>query len=83
MNGNVSAKKHMEEFRIGELRMIKQIRVAECDLCGKKELARRTSGRYCRAEYELPLGWGRGENKDFCLCPQCMEGRVLTEVLHS
>ena len=51
--------------------MLKQITIAECDMCGKTEPAKAVSGRYNEREYTLPDGWSRGHNKDFMLCPEC------------
>ena len=38
--------------------MLRQIWIAECDLCGKIEPAQHTNGRY-EPEYVLPAGWGQ------------------------
>ena len=55
--------------------MIKQITIAECDLCGKTERAKSISGRDNETAYNLPDGWGYGHNKDFILCPECLSAR--------
>ncbi|MBR0264370.1 MAG: hypothetical protein IJQ60_10880 [Prevotella sp.] len=61
----------------------KQVWVAECDLCGKTEPARRTTGRYNETEHTLPEGWAHGVNKNFCVCPDCVGGNFkLLEVEH-
>ncbi len=52
--------------------MIRQIWIAECDLCGHTEKAKAKSGRYNETDYTLPDGWGYGHNKDFTLCPECL-----------
>lgn len=51
--------------------MLKQITIAECDLCGRTEKAKAVSGRYNDREYTLPDGWSRAHNKEFILCPEC------------
>ncbi len=54
--------------------MLKQIWIAECDLCGKRVPARRTSGRNNEPEFVLPAGWTRGaSNYSFTVCPECAE----------
>lgn len=52
--------------------MIKQVWIAECDLCGHTEKAKAKSGRYNETDYTLPDGWGVGHNKYFILCPECL-----------
>ena len=52
--------------------MIRQIWIAECDLCGETEKAKPKSGRYNETDYTLPDGWGYGHNNDFTLCPECL-----------
>ena len=37
--------------------MLKQIWIAECDLCGKIERAKAVSGQYNETDYTLPDGW--------------------------
>ena len=61
---------------------IKQIWIAECDMCGKTERAHPKPGRYNETDYEPPLGWGHGANKDFIICPECRaaSGKELKEV---
>lgn len=51
--------------------MIKQITVAECDICGAMEKARVEGTQ--RDEYnEVPKGWVRSAtNNNFCICPKC------------
>ncbi len=52
--------------------MIKQIWIAECDICGKTEKAQIMLGRYYNDnEHTLPDGWIRLKNKDICICPDC------------
>ena len=58
--------------------MLKQITIAECDLCGKIEHAKAVSERYNETDYTLPDGWGYGHNKDFTLCPECLSVRERT-----
>lgn len=53
--------------------MIRQIWIAECDLCGHREDAKAVSGRYNETDYTLPNGWRKAHNKDFILCPKCHE----------
>lgn len=55
--------------------MIKQIWIAQCDLCGKTEEAgRRTSiGQYNEAGHTLPKGWGYGYTEKIHLCQECFE----------
>ena len=53
--------------------MLKQIWIAECDLCGASEPAQAKIGRYNDTDYELPVGWKQGHNKDFCVCPDCAQ----------
>lgn len=62
--------------------MIKQIWVAQCDLCGKIENARMTSGRYNEQEATLPIGWSKGYNKDVHCCPECSK-RIAEKVEES
>ena len=52
--------------------MIRQIWIAECDLCGHREDAKAVSGRYNETNYTLPDGWGYGYNKNFTLCHECL-----------
>ena len=52
--------------------MLKQIWIAECDLCGKTENAKRALGKYYETGYTLPDGWGYGHNKNFIICPECL-----------
>ena len=59
--------------------MIKQIWIAQCDLCGKMENARITMGQYNEDTYTLPIGWSEGYNKDVHLCPECSK-RIAKEV---
>lgn len=55
--------------------MIRQVWIAECDLCGHTEKAKAKSGRCNETDYTLPDGWGYGHNKDFTLCPECLSLR--------
>ena len=51
--------------------MLKQIYVAQCDLCGKIESAKQTFFRN-EYEYSLPDGWSKSAvNANVCLCPAC------------
>lgn len=59
--------------------MIKQIWVAQCDVCGKIENAKITMGRYNEEGHTLPDGWGYGYTKDIHLCPECSK-RIAKEV---
>ena len=52
--------------------MIKQIFVAECDICGATQRALQQTGRYNETDYALPQGWEKSEtNGKFCICPAC------------
>lgn len=54
--------------------MIKQITVAECDICGKTEKAKSVCGQYNETDYTTPDGWMRSTtNGQFCICPDCRE----------
>ncbi len=59
--------------------MIRQIWIAECDLCGRMEAAKAKSGRYNENDYTLPDGWGYGHNKNFTLCPECLARKPVRE----
>lgn len=59
--------------------MIKQIWIAQCDLCGKMENARIIMDQYNEEGHTLPIGWGEGYNKDVHLCPECSK-RMMKEV---
>ena len=51
--------------------MIKQITVAECDICGYTEKAKPETFRN-ETNYKLPDGWMVSEaNRQFCICPRC------------
>ena len=51
--------------------MIKQIIVAECDICGYTEKAKPETFRN-ETNCRLPDGWMQSEaNKQFCICPKC------------
>lgn len=51
--------------------MIKKITVAICDICGFTEQAKPYDAGRNETDYTLPDKWGRGQNKDFCICPKC------------
>lgn len=52
--------------------MIKQITVAECDICGTTQAAKPVQGQYNETDYKLPPGWMMSEaNRQFCICPRC------------
>ena len=54
--------------------MLKQICVAECDICGKIKEAKTTLGQYNETEYLLPDGWESGKgNKAVCICTECLK----------
>lgn len=54
--------------------MIKQITVAECDICGVTEKAKPVAGQYNETDYKLPPGWMQSEaNGDFCICHECLK----------
>ena len=51
--------------------MIKQIIVAECDICGVTQKAKPVTFRN-ETDFELPDGWMKSEaNRQFCICPEC------------
>lgn len=59
--------------------MIKQITVAECDICGVTEKAKPVAGQYNDTDYKLPEGWMTSEaNRQFCICPRCW-GKLTRE----
>ena len=52
--------------------MIKQVTIAECDICGTTQQAKPVQGQYNETDYQLPPGWMMSEaNKKFCICPKC------------
>lgn len=52
--------------------MIKQITVAECDICGRTDKAKTRYGQYNETDYVLPDGWVKSPvNGKVCLCPMC------------
>ena len=52
--------------------MIKQITVAECDICGATQKAKAVSDYRNGTDYTLPPGWMQSEaNREFCICPEC------------
>lgn len=53
--------------------MIKQVYIAECDVCGAVEKAQ--LGDYWNDENViLPKGWEKSStNNDFCICPKCLK----------
>ncbi len=59
--------------------MLKQITIAECDLCGKTEKAKRALGEYYESGYTLPDGWSKGHNNNFILCPECTSARNINQ----
>lgn len=61
--------------------MIKQIWIAQCDLCGKTEPARMVSGRYNETEPTLPIGWERAYNKKVHFCPEC--AKLVDKKVHT
>ncbi|MBR3623056.1 MAG: hypothetical protein IKN43_06895 [Selenomonadaceae bacterium] len=54
---------------------LKQLWIAQCDLCGKIENARINTGQYNEVERTLPVGWGYVHNKNMHLCPECAKRR--------
>lgn len=61
--------------------MLKQIWIAECDLCGRTEECNEGKGFYndsFHTNYTLPDGWCHGHNKDFLVCPECLSVRERT-----
>ena len=59
--------------------MIKQMWIAQCDVCGKMENARTTMGQYNEDVHTLPIGWGYGYTEDIHLCPECSK-RMMKKV---
>lgn len=51
--------------------MIKNITVAQCDICGKTVPAKRINGQYNDVEYTIPDGWHPGTNPGVHLCEVC------------
>ena len=52
--------------------MIKQITVAECDICGFVQQAKERNGQYNETDYTIPDGWVHGKgNPNICICPDC------------
>lgn len=51
--------------------MIKQIWIAQCDICGASQNAKHVLGRYNDSEYTLPDGWIYGNNKNMAICSEC------------
>jgi hypothetical protein len=53
--------------------VIKQITVAECDICGYTEKAKSEMFRN-EINHRLPEGWMMSEaNRQFCICPRCWD----------
>lgn len=62
--------------------MIKQITVAECDVCGKTEKAKQIPWQYNETEYVVPDGWKHGFGEmGICICAECAAklGSVLDD----
>lgn len=51
--------------------MIKQIWVAECDICGAVEAAKITHPWMNEEERSLPDEWQHGFTEQTCICPEC------------
>lgn len=51
--------------------MIKQVYIVQCDICGKIDLAKISSGQYNETNYILPDEWNYGHTKEIHLCPDC------------
>ena len=58
---------------------LKQLWIAQCDLCGKIKNLRITTGQYNEVECTLPTDWRYGRNKNMHLCPECAK-RIMKEV---
>lgn len=57
--------------------MIRQVFVAECDICGITQKAKPETFRN-ETSYTLPNGWMRSKaNNQFIICPECW--RKLTQ----
>ena len=55
--------------------MLKQVWIAECDLCGKVERAKETVANG-ETIYTLPYGWAWGISDIKCtVCPECIRER--------
>ena len=55
--------------------MLKQMWIAECDLCGKVERAREITTNN-ETRYILPSGWAWGISDIKCaVCPECIRTR--------
>lgn len=54
--------------------MIKELTVAECDVCGMTVRAKEEPGQYNETGYTLPDGWQWSPvNKGVCICRLCLE----------
>lgn len=52
--------------------MIKNLWVAQCDICGFTETAKDRPGQYNEIAHDIPDGWTRSAvNKEICICPKC------------
>ncbi len=47
---------------------------AVCDSCGRKKNMQPATDQYGRFRYNLPLGWGYGDNGVYTYCPKCFAG---------
>ena len=56
--------------------MLKQLWIAECDLCGNIERAKEIPTDNGETRYILPFGWAWGVSDIKCaVCPECLRTR--------
>lgn len=54
--------------------MIKEITVAQCDICGFSEPAKAVTVQYNETAYMLPKGWAQSViDAHISFCPKCSE----------
>lgn len=54
--------------------MIKEIRIAKCDRCGKEENMKIITGKNGETDYRLPMGWEYFDGQH--LCRSCLNMRL-------
>lgn len=52
---------------------VKQIMVAQCDICGAMEPAKAERAEYNGTRYTIPDDWQFGTNEGVTICPKCAE----------
>ena len=62
--------KEIEYYKEMKIKMIKQIYVCECDVCGAVVTAKAKSYRN-ETDYVMPDNWTHGKNSEICICPSC------------